>query len=288
MLARGTQLLILLTLFACLSKCGINPVPEPPTLQTINPPNTDAITLIPDPSMATDDVDILGEKGSVEPGAEVWAVNIDGTQPPVTTQAHADGSFTLTLQALPMNELRLQARMGARRSLPIDILTPAGPGPANPTIRPEGTACLLILPEFELILPLPTSSEPPSATIQIENDCASDITFQSIFLRIPSESFVITAPSKVSSGSSAFIEVQTFGSAAEELLLIQFESDRRPITLVSRGGAQGLQPACGILGGSCLSDPLDPTFAADCEVLGYQSMQATCPTNNTACCIAAP
>ena len=41
---------------------------------------------------------------------------------------------------------------------------------------------------------------------------------------------------------------------------------------------------CAALGGECLSDPMDPTFGANCEALGRETLNAECPFFNQACC----
>jgi len=41
---------------------------------------------------------------------------------------------------------------------------------------------------------------------------------------------------------------------------------------------------CAAQGGTCLNDPNDVTFPADCEELGMQTIEGTCPAMNHSCC----
>jgi hypothetical protein len=280
-------------MLALLASCGINPVPEPPSSNPIEPPKADLVTLTPDPFMADTDIDITGAPGSAEPGAELWAVNIDGSAPAVTTQVQPDGSFALVVQGLANDELRLQVRQGSRRSEPVDVIVPSQPGPAVISARALAD-CILLDPPRELALPAPATSEPPEASIRIENTCALDIAITGLRLRVASSALSVellasSPPDFVPANGTRQVLVRAFGDPTEEILLIEFSStdvDRRPVTLVSQGGASGLQPQCVQVGGACLSDPMDVGFPADCEELGQQTMQASCEAFNQACCIA--
>ncbi len=288
MVARGTYLRILLTLLALSVSCGINPVPEPPSSNPIEPPKVELVTLAPDPMMADTDIDVAGAPGSAEPGAELWVVNIDGTEPPTTTEVQPDGSFALVVQGFANDELRLQLRQGSLRSEPI---VPAQPGPAVISVRALSD-CILLDPPQELILPKPSSPEPPSASIRIENTCAMDVDITDLRLRLASSALSAelrdaSPPDVVPANGTREILVRAYGDPAEEILLVEFSSaqqDRRPITLVSQGGVSGLEPACEQVGGTCMSDPMDVGFPADCEELGQQTMQAWCEAFNHACC----
>jgi hypothetical protein len=293
MAPRGTTpLLTLLVYLTSLSSCGINPVPEPPSVEPLDPPATETITLAPDMLMSTIDVDVVGAPGSAEPGAQIWAVNIDDTKAPVLADVQADGSFALTVQGFANDEVRLQVRSGQRRSEPVDVVIPVEAGPAVLVARPLA-ACLSLTPASELVLPLPTGSQPPSASILIENRCGAEASITDVRLRVPTDAFALEAPDvTVPAGGSTLVTVRAYGApGSEEILLIQIgtpDVDRRPVTLVSRGGVSGLSPTCAQVAGACLSDPMDVGFPADCEALGQQTLQATCEAFNTTCCIAAP
>jgi hypothetical protein len=84
--------------------------------------------------------------------------------------------------------------------------------------------------------------------------------------------------------------VRAYGDPNDEILLVPIgspQAERRPVTLVSRGGAPGVQPACELVGGTCRSDPMDVTFPDNCEELGEQTLKATCGAFNKACCATA-
>lgn len=291
MVARGTHVRILLALLALSASCAINPVPEPPSSDPIEPPKVELVTLTPDPLMADTDIDVAGSPGTAEPGAELWVVNIDSSEPPVTAPVQPDGSFALVVQGLANDELRLQVRQGSLRSMPVDVIVPGQPGPAVVSARALAD-CILLDPPLELILPKPSSSEPPSASIRIENTCAMDVDITDLRLRVASSDLSAelrdaSPPDVVPANGSREILVRAYGDPMEEVLLVEFSSaqqDRRPITLVSQGGVSGLEPACEQVGGTCMSDPMDVGFPANCEELGLQTMQAWCEAFNHACC----
>lgn len=291
MVARGTILLTLIALMASLASCNINPVPEPPSQQPIDPPNTEQVILAPDPMMANDEVDVSGQPGAAEPGSQLWVTNLDGTAPPAVTDVLPDGSFTMVVTGFAGDELRLQLRDDERRSNPIDVLIPNEQGPAVLSVRPLA-ACLTFEPPLELFLPAPDGTQAPSASISIENHCDADVVIDEQRLRTSSTSFVVEpAQPVIPMGGFGEIVVRGYGAPGdEEVLLVQIASpqaDRRPVTLVSGGGAPGVQPACEQVGGACRSDPMDATFPANCEQLGEQTLQATCVAFNKACCATA-
>ena len=49
-------------------------------------------------------------------------------------------------------------------------------------------------------------------------------------------------------------------------------------------GSEGSDPACETLGGTCLSDPMDVGFAADCKALGRNPLPGSCEAFNQCCC----
>jgi hypothetical protein len=284
-------LLVLVTLLACVH-CGINPVPEPPSGEPIAPPAIDNITVYPFQIMTEGNISIHAGPNTAEPGSTLWAMNIDGTGPAVTTKVHDDGSFALEITAGSGDEVRLQVRSGQQRSKPIDVIIPSEEGPPTLAVRPLA-GCLSLEPAFELELPPPAGSQPPSASILIKNRCSSDVLFSNIHLRVPSEAFaVLPSELTIAPGNTAEVVVQVFGDAPrEEILLLETQApelDRRPITLFGQGGIHGLLPNCSLVGGRCLSDPMDVTFPANCEALGMKYLEATCQAMNLSCCGDAP
>ena len=281
-----------LALLVVLAGCDINPVPEPPSIQSVEGPQVDHVVLAPDPMMASDDLDVLGGPGAAEAGDQIWVVNLDNTQAPSVVTVQADGSFTLKLHGLSGDELRLQARRGGLRSAPMDVVVPASAGPAQFAVRPLAD-CLLLDPPLELSLPAPDGATPPSASIAVENRCGTDVVIESVGLRAPTSSFVVEPLSPtIPDQGVAQIMAHAYGSPGDEAVLLlrilSPQAERRPVTLFSRGGPSGVQPACELVGGTCMSDPADVGFPADCEALGQQTMQASCVAFNHACCIAVP
>lgn len=296
MTARGTTRLTLsallgvLTLLAAFAGCDINPVPEPPSSAPVDPPDTEQVTLEPDFMMGSDDVDVRGGPGAASPGHQVWAVNLDGTAPPTVTDVNDDGSFAMTLSGFAGDELRLQVRLQERRSDPVDVIVPATGGPAIIAERPLA-GCLLLDPPLELLLPKPEGTEPPAAVLVIENRCDADVVLGDQRLRVASPVFAIEAADAViAPGGFGQVVVRAYGEpGTEEVLLLHVdapEAERRPVTLVSQGGATGVTPECAAVGGTCMSDPMDITFPADCEELGRLTLQASCEAFNHACCSA--
>jgi hypothetical protein len=220
---------------ACVAGCGVNPVPEPPAAPALVGEVSGAYC------DACDDpvIDLAGGPGSARNADAVWAVNLDGTAPPAVAEVGADGSFVLSLEASPGDEVRLQARRGERRSEPVDRVVAVGVLESAP--RPLAD-CLRVAPE--LALPDTAVGEASTGVLRIEHGCGAPLAIDAIALRAPAEELVVQgtpAPVVVEPGEPLEVLV-TFrpraSGAREEVLLLEVSSPaatRRAVTLFGRG-----------------------------------------------------
>ncbi|NOY93984.1 MAG: hypothetical protein GXP55_22605 [Deltaproteobacteria bacterium] len=205
--------------------CVGTPVPEPPNLTP------------PDPALVEVNVGsvpgITGQPGALEPGTELWIANLDNMDPPTRIPTRDDGSFRDdSFVAAPGQELRLQARRGAERSIPVDVRAGGGE-----VMRPTA-GCLVLRPALELNLDDPETA----SRVVIENGCGVDARIDDIRLRAPSASIrVDTAPPlMIPDGASANITLSLLPDATgltEEVLILDVsapETDRRPVTVFAR------------------------------------------------------
>jgi hypothetical protein len=206
--------------------CSVSPIPDPPNLQ---PPDLSRIMV----ETGTSVPGLLGEPGAVEPGADLWVVNLDTMEPPVTIVTDPDGGFDSGgIPAFVGQELRLQARMGALRSDPVDFLVGGGE-----IVRPTAS-CLVLEPTLELALEAEMTT-----SIQIANDCGSPARIDAIRLRAPSAAIAIetASPLDIADGGSATIDIFFRPDASgllEEIVILDVtlpEIDRRVVTAFGVG-----------------------------------------------------
>lgn len=227
---RWAQLLLLLAA----SACSVNPVPEPPA----RPPG---ITGTIEVDRCTECDGKIFLHGATENATEIWAVNLDSSEPPSVVNVAADGTFSVAIGALSGHELRLQARSQSARSEPVDFLVPDS-GALVPALRPLGGCLTAVLEldfgEVDLLAP------GASRSVIVDNACADAVTLSSIGLRVPTPAFAVDAPVApfvIPAGESVSLGVvfdpETSG-LSEEILLIEISNpsvDRRPVTLFGLG-----------------------------------------------------
>ncbi|WP_437804162.1 hypothetical protein [Sorangium sp. So ce693] len=225
-------------LVACVAGCGVNPIPEPPFER---PPALagDVVGAVCDECDGAP-LKLTGAPGSVTDADVVWAVNLDGTAPPVVAPVAADGSFALDIDGLRGDELRLQARRGALRSEPVDLI--AGRGALELSPRPLA-GCFEV--ERELALPEAAVGAMSSSAIALAHSCGAPLAIDRIALRAPAPEYSLegtAAPVVLEAGSAGELRVvyrpTEAAARGEEVALIEVSSPevfRRAVTLFVAG-----------------------------------------------------
>lgn len=223
-----------------LGACGpgvATPMPEPPAAAF------DLGGINRDPSPVTTELGsvdagyILGGVNTVPPGATVRITNLDTTNTVAATTADARGAFNAVVFANNGQELRFEWVKDGQRSAPADAIVER-PDPAVMVLRVTPAprlSCLKLTPGFVL-----NFSGNGTATLSVENGCASGVTLQNPRTRTNLGDFAVTSafPRSIPAGESASVDV-TFTRAAaglrEEVLLVDVVQDattfRYPITL---------------------------------------------------------
>jgi hypothetical protein len=215
--------------------CGVNPLPEPPGApELVGDVSGDGCSVCDGP------LRIVGGPGSVENADHVWAVALDGAEPPVIADVADDGSFEIFVPAQVGEEIRLQARRGSERSEPIDLVArETGVLPSAP--RPFADCFAL---DAELGLDGAAVGASTSRVVTLRNGCAEALTVETIALRAPTPDFTVQAPATplvLAPNDTVDVPVTFAPSAAglrEEVLLFEVslpQRDRRPVTVFGRG-----------------------------------------------------
>ncbi|WP_437969419.1 hypothetical protein WMF04_09015 [Sorangium sp. So ce260] len=221
-------------LVACVAGCGVNPIPEPPSAPALA---GDVVGAICDGCDGAP-MEVTGGPGSVTGADVIWAVNLDGTGEPVVAPVEEDGSFALQIDAVRGSELRLQARRGAIRAEPADLV--AGSGVLERAPRPLAD-CFEVQPE--LALPWAAVGAASTSALRLAHTCAAPLAIDAIALRAPAPGYLLegaTAPVVLEAGDATDVRVvlqPVEGAAREEVLLIEVSSpevSRRAVTLFVR------------------------------------------------------
>ncbi|WP_437738777.1 hypothetical protein [Sorangium sp. So ce1335] len=221
-------------LAACAVGCGVNPIPEPPAAPELG----DVVGRLC-PVCDGEAAELVGGPGSARNADVVWAVGLDRSAPPAVAEVAADGSFVLTVEVAPGEEVRVQARRGEQRSAPEDLVVAVGPLKRAP--RPLA-GCFDVAPELEL--PDAPVGEVSAAVLRIEHGCADPLAIDAIALRAPAADLAVqggAAPVVVAPGEPLDVRVELRPGAPglrEEVLLIEASSPavtRRAVTLFGRG-----------------------------------------------------
>jgi hypothetical protein len=235
------QILFVVFTFCLGMGCGFTPVPEPPTVDPLDPLDLSKV-LVFDSSMLPipeEGISIEGAAGSAVPGSIVVIVDLDTTLPAWQEQVGDDGSFFVETTANIGDELRIQLRDGDRRSVPLDAFLR---GDFEVFLEPvEREACLDV--PLELIFDETAIDASINRVLTLRNDCSDDVIVESGGTRRPSPNFdlVTSLPITIPSGGSVEIDVSFSPQAQEELeaiLLLQVTApfvERRPVTLMGRG-----------------------------------------------------
>jgi hypothetical protein len=235
--------------------CNATPVPEPPELSpenSVNAPNPDHLSLGDQAALAPSKfgpsgVALTGEPGSVPGGAVVRATYLNGREPPSTTVAAANGSFSIAVAVEANPVIRLQVEVGELRSQPLDV-TVSEDGSLRAVTRFE---CLTVsasgdtrdAASLELDLGRAPLGEALSGELVIRNECEGPVTLSLPALRVNEPAFAVAPlPTSVAVGESERFGV-SFAPAilgrAENILLFSVSlGDRREryaVTLTAVG-----------------------------------------------------
>jgi hypothetical protein len=223
--------------------CALNPIPVPPNLRLEDVNGEPMGELCPACDPGEGSVALEGGAGAVTPGgATVWAVNLDGTSPPVEVTAAPNGSFSLEIDANYgiidagglSEEYLLQIGTVDETSLPMAVRVDLSTTELVAASRPLGD-CFGVIPQLQL-------SNGRQHNIALINNCAETISFSSIGLRVPHPSIALSpGPTSLALGERQTVTVD-FATAGpgphEEVLLLEISApviDRRAVLL--RGAA---------------------------------------------------
>jgi hypothetical protein len=235
--------------------CNATPVPEPPELSpenSVNAPNPDSLSLggqaaLDANKFGPSGVALTGEPGSVPGGAVVRATYLNGKEPPSTTVAAANGSFSIAVAVEANPVIRLQVEVGELRSQPVDV-TVSEDGSLRAVTRFE---CLTVsasggardAASLELDLGSAPVGEELTGELVIRNECEGPVTLSLPALRVNEPAFAVDPlPTSVAVGERERFAV-SFAPAnlgrAENILLFSVSlGDRREryaVTLTAVG-----------------------------------------------------
>lgn len=224
---RFRRLALTLLLFA-LPACGVSPQPSPPNL------DVDSMAEPP-----TGGVGLPAFTGRVDPPEGVVVViHLDGDAPPRAEPVAADGRFSVTAIGPIEDEHRVQARVGAARSAPVDLVGEGEPATLRPAPRPLADC---FVTELELDFGDVPVGGRLEQRVTVTNDCGEPLTFAPARLRTDGPFEIVSAPTALADGEAAELVVAATPTApgpAEGIVFLESTApmaDRRPISLFVDG-----------------------------------------------------
>jgi hypothetical protein len=209
------------------TSCGISPKPEPPD----SVPIIDLSQVTAQEPSDGNPLAIEGGPGAADPpGAVVRATNLDSQSPPLDGEVAEDGSFSLDLELMFGDEIRLQVIDGAHRSEPADFVVGSGKSPALPPSRP--------LENCWRLSPAKQANVETVSSIVVRNDCEEEVSVEAPWSRRSVAGLTIgdalTWPAVMAPGASITVTFEVPPAEFEEVVFLRStapETDRRPITL---------------------------------------------------------
>ncbi|MBX3273767.1 MAG: hypothetical protein KF729_26115 [Sandaracinaceae bacterium] len=132
-------------------------------------------------------ITVVGAAGAVRPaGGRVHLVNLDGAAGLATADVAADGSFRVTTEGDGASLVRVQAKQGALRSLPVDLQLVALPSPS--------LACVTVEPQRAADLGSVRVGEPLRVPVAVTNECGVEVTVEAARLRLGEPAFTLEGP----------------------------------------------------------------------------------------------
>ncbi len=198
--------------------CGGIPTSDPPDF--LPTPEVSEIGVSPEAvsSGGPDDkpIELTGDKGAVDPDAELWIVNLDRKAlKPLVVKPMANGSFSASVEAKVGERVRLVSRTDERHSLPLDLEAVRGSDvTALSPLQDQGLDCLTITPRDELDL---GEARTRKASFAIENRCTAQLTIESASLRFDTNNLELMAKTSVAANESAQLTLNLAGELSEEL-----------------------------------------------------------------------
>ncbi len=223
--------------------CGpgaATPMPEPPSLVPTLLGDAPPSPTVP-VAQATDGYfDIYGAPHAAPGNATVRVTNLDTPDSPVSTTASAAGDFKVSVAVAYGNELRFEWQLDGKRSIPTDVLF-LQDGTSGFSLQPSARFdCIKLTPGF--VLDFATTSA-DTLTLQIENQCASDLDIGTTTLRRGLPDFVLPTgtPGTIPPSNTAKIAVSYVASSTglvEDTLFVPLSQGgttiRYPVTLSAR------------------------------------------------------
>ena len=223
--------------------CGpgaATPMPEPPSLIDPTllgaPTGSEAMPVAVSPGV----YDIEGGPHAAPANATVRVTNLDTMSVAISTKSKADGHFVISVAVDYGNELRFEWLQGDKRSEPTDVLF-LQQGVSDFRLQPSPRfECVKLTPG--LLLDFATTSA-DTLTLQIENQCASDLSLGASTLRRGLPDFILPTgtPGAYPPGNVASISVSHVAAGTgpvEDTLFVPLSQGgttiRYPITLSAR------------------------------------------------------
>ncbi|MCC7535684.1 MAG: hypothetical protein IT379_05700 [Deltaproteobacteria bacterium] len=211
---------------AALTGCTVSPQPTPPGERPVISPEgfvgVESITEL--------FVGLSGLPGTVRPGGGVViATDLETTDEPATAPVADDGSFTVGVNTIGRDEIRIQAENEDGRSDPFDAVWDRG---SYDVPRRPRALCLFVEPATHAAIG-------PNRTLEIvvRSECVDDVAFRAPRFRRGTLGFDVTPADafELATGESHALTVRAPSDAgAEDVLFVETlddPSDRRPITL---------------------------------------------------------
>jgi hypothetical protein len=184
---------------------------------------------------------LSGEPGASTDAELVWGVNLDRLEPPVTVPTSPDGSFQLPLRAEFGDQVRLQARRGAYRSVPRDFLLSPGAPQMRVEARPKPPCAIAPL---EIDFGSVPVGDARSRAMRLRAVCAEAVELDAVRPRTASTAFTVSTPALPQTiGNGEFLDViidfvPSSAGPHEDVLLVEFGGtapDRRAVTVLGTG-----------------------------------------------------
>jgi len=208
--------------------------------------DADLLTATPTSPSAMVSGSIQGAPGASPAGALLRAYNLESTVAPAEAVVASDGSFSLFLDVLEDDEVRLELIAEGVRSKPLDVII--GHEASVPILASRALAdCLSIAPALQLDLGR-VGAAVVDRTIVIANGCSFDVTVGAVGMRAPVDGLTVVpeapTPSSISSGASSTVLIRYEApggvtGAMDDVLLIEVvapQRDRRPVTIFAEVG----------------------------------------------------
>lgn len=194
-----------------LTSCVGTAVPQPPNLDPVDP------GLVRGPQGPDGPVELIGAPGSAAPNANLFVWDLDESTAPTVGPIAADGSFDFFVP-LPAARLRMQARLGMARSVPVDLT----PGGERATLLPR-LDCVTVAQEAFV-------DATGQAQLGIDNTCESPVSLDEARWRVGGRfTTALPAERNLEAGARVELVIQAteLATDAEDILLLTISAEGR-------------------------------------------------------------